>query len=291
MTWRAGLSPYNWIDYGSTLLTPSAQALTAPATNVQTYEAGVPWIAPNLSLTSGTVSLVAVFDRLRPVSCFGFLAAERIDDSLDVDFEPHLAPADTVRWRLFANADGSGTPVVDSRVAGVDIACGVDLTKGVHGWRAPWTGGAEPQGRRVEFTFRRLSVPAPPKDIARFGRIWAGPFREFETNHDWGSEIGWDDDALEHRVRVWGGEFRWIPERAAAGAASLAYLETVAQQCGSTRQVFFWPRSDRAADAFMARFPRAAQRFRRRMISNLSDNEPGLVAAWAPALQEDWLGV
>ena len=290
MTWRAGLSPVNWIDYGSTTLTPSAEALTAPASNVKTYEAGVPWIAPNLSLTAGTCSLVAVFDRPRKISCFGFLAPERVDDSLDLDFEPHFSAADVVRWRLFAAADGSGTPVVDSRVGGVDLSSGASPRLGVHGWRAPWSGGAEPEGRRVEFTYTRASVPAPPRDVARFGRIWAGPFREFETNHDWGSEVRWDLDAADHDVRKWAAEFSWIPERAAAGTAALAWLESVAQQASDKRQVFFWPRSDAPAEAFFARFTNRGA-FRRRFISAMSDAAPGLVVSWAPALQEDWLGV
>lgn len=292
MTYRAGLSPTNWIDYGSTMLEPSTEALTAKAVNLQTYEAAVAWIAPNLSLSGGSCSLVAIFDRPRKISCLGFLAPERVDDALDLDYEPHFAMTDTVRWRLFAEADGAGTPVFDSRAlnGGADFACDAAANLGVHGWRAPWTAGVEPEGRRLEFTFRRLALPPAPQDVARFGRIWAGPYREFETNNDWGAEIRWVKDALDHDVRQWAGEFSWLPERAAAGTAALGYLQTVAQQVSDTRQVFFWPRSDAPSEAFFARFINRGG-FRRRMISNLSDSLPGLIASWAPALQEDWLGV
>jgi hypothetical protein len=286
MSWRAGLSAYNWIDLGSTALTASAAALTAPVDNVKAYEAALPWIAPNLSLTSGSCSFTAVFDRPRRVSCLGFLAPERVDDSLDPDFDPLIAPGDTVRWLLSSAADAASGDIWDSTV----VACGVDPTKGVHGVLVPWPSGVEPICRRVDLTFRRIALPATPRDVARFGRIWAGPFRHFETNHDWGAEIGWEKDELDHDVRAWAGEFGFVPETAAHDSFALSELQQISQQASTTRQVFFWPRTDRPADGFFARF-QTRGKFRSRFISNMSSGSAGLVAAWAPALREDWLGI
>ena len=290
----AGLSPYNWIDQPDAVLSADTAALTGPVENVATYAAGEPWIAVNLSLSDGECNFTAIFSKGREIGCVGFLISERQDDSADVDFEPYISAGDKVRWMFSSDPepgvdDGDLWDSEDHADADGDgnLACGVDATLGVHGLLTPKTTGV----RRVDMKFTLAAVPSAPLDIARFGRIWAGPFRHFETNHDWGAETGWDKDGQNHDVRIWSAPFSAIPE-AVAAADALAYgeLYKISQQVSDDRQVFFWPRADRPAEAMFARFSTRG-RFRARFITNMSTNNPGKHFAWAPSLAEDWLGV
>lgn len=297
----AGISAYNWIDQPGesidqpgVVLTADTEALDGKVDNVTTYEAGVPWIAVNLSLSGGVCNMTAVFARPREVGCLGFLIAERRDDATNIDFEPYVAPEDRVRWRFSSDPDpavNTGDLWDSADLSGADgagrIACGVDPTLGVHGLLPPKTIGV----RRVDFQFAKDTIPAAPRDIARFGRLWAGPFRSFETNHDWGAETGWDEDELRHDVRVWAAPFNWIPDAVEnADHIAYAYLKTVSQQVSTDRQVFFWPRTDQPSEAMFMRFANRS-RFRSKFMTNMSTGAVGKVSSWSPSLKEDWLGV
>lgn len=292
MDWTAGISAYNWIDQSDAVLSSDEALLTGPVANLATYEAGVPFIAGNLSLTSGVFSVTATFGKAREVGCLGFLISERQDDAADVDFEPYVASEDLVRWKLSSDPDvGDGDLYDTADLAAADgdgrIGCDVNPRLGVHGLKTATIAGV----RRVDFEFKKVVVAAAPLDIVRLGRMWAGPYKEFETSHDWGAETGWDEDELRHMVRLWSAPFNWIPEEVAdADHIAYDYLNQVAQQVGKRKQVFFWPRSDSPSEAFFARFSNASK-FRSRFITNMSTSNMGRAFSWAPQLQEDWLGV
>lgn len=290
----AGLSPFNWIDHPDAVLTADVASLQGPVINVQTYEAGVPWIALNLAGNDDGCRMTATFGKPREVGVLGFLISERRDDAADQDFEPYVAATDLVRWQLSSDPeagvdDGDLWDSADHDDADGEgwLTCGVDPTLGVHGLLAPKTTGV----RRVDFQFKFAAPPSAPFDVARFGRIWAGPWRQFETHHDWGDETGWDEDDLRHKVRIWSGPFDWIPEEV-ANADHIAYreLKTLSQQIGKDRQVFFWPRATTPSEAFFARFV-AYSRFRSKFMTNMSTGNQGRAWATAPSLKEDWLGI
>ena len=275
ISFRAGYSMYNWLDQPGMTFLSDTEALTAPASNLATAEVGVPWIAPNLSLTGGQARVTMLLGREREIQCLGFVIPERVDDAAHIDFDPALSAADAVRWR-FSSTEEPASPgdLFDSDVdiAG-DLRTGIDETLGVHGLLLD---AAVAGVVRVDLSVTRLAFPAAPLDELRIGRAWLGPFNQFMVNHGRGAvETSWPEDELGHMVRGWRADFRAIRD------AELQRLWRVQQQVGTTRQIFWWPRADRPSSAFIARFVSTGS-FRARYNN---------AKLWSPALQEDWLGV
>ncbi len=272
---RAGYSKYNWLNQPGVVVEADTEALNAPASNVVTYEVGVPWTAINLSLSGGSATLTALLGATRPIECLGFVIPERVDDASDVDFAPTIKANDGVRWRL-SSVDDPMT-IGDVFDSDLDLPSPLDAAFepefGVHGFILP---DGPLNAARLDLTITLASVPAPPFDLFHVGRVWAGPFTRFIVNWTKGTrEWAWVEDDLEHQVRRWTAEFGTVRDSEVPG------LQRLSQQLGTRRQVFWWPKESDPSQAFIGRF-RDAGSFRHKY------NDAQL---WTPSVQEDWLGV
>lgn len=273
-TFRAGFSHYNWIDQEDVVIEADSEAVTAPASNLATYEAGVPWTAINLSLQGGAATATFKLGADRLIECLGFVVPERADDSGAVDFSPTIGAGDGVRWQISSAED----PVTVGDVFDSDIdlpaplTTAIDPSLGVHAYLTPSPFTAP----RIDLTVTLATVPATPFDLFHIGRAWAGPFTQFSVNWRAGTrEWAWVEDDLEHIVRRWQAEFGWVRD------AEIALISKIQQQLHGRKQIFWWPDATQPAEAFIARF-RDSGSFRKRYNN---------ATLWSPTLQEDWLGV
>lgn len=274
ITFRAGYSAYNWIDQPNVVIEADSESLSAPASNLATYEAGVPWTAINLSLQGGAATATFKLGADRLIECLGFVLPERADDAGAVDFTPTIAAGDGVRWRI----SSSENPITVGDVFDSDVdlpgplTTAIDPTLGVHGFLTP-TAFTAP---RVDLTVTLAATPAAPFDLFHIGRAWVGPFSQFLVNWRAGTkEWAWVEDDLGHMVRRWQAEFGWVRD------SELAEIGKIQQQLNTKKQIFWWPSSTDPAEAFIARFKDSGS-FRRRYNN---------ATLWTPTLQEDWLGV
>lgn len=272
---RAGYSHINWLNQPGVVIEADTEALNATAANVISYEIGVPWTAINLSLTGGSATLTALLGATRAIECLGFVIPERVDDASDLDFQPTIRANDGVRWRL--SSEDEPMTVGDVFDSDLDLPAPLDAAfepeLGVHGFIIP---DGPVNAARLDLTVTLASVPAAPFDLFHIGRVWAGPFTRFLVNYARGTrEWAWAEDDLEHRVR------RWTAEFGALRDSELPGLQRVAQQLGTRRQIFWWPKESDPSQAFIGRF-RDAGAFRHRYNN---------AQLWTPSLQEDWLGV
>ena len=215
------LSPYNWVDIVSPVLTPSAEVQSLPATNLLIEDVNKVWGIDTLSPGNTDFSLDIDLGADYDIGTVAFTLGWRADRPFKKLETPMMAPTDKVQITVDAAGGTIGAgAVADSGL----VDCGVAPLIGYHVFHLP----APAPGALI-----RISIDAISRATEGYwwgSRLWIGPRQDLLRGHQYGHVERVDFNNFDEPVRAPSFPLQHIRDTELAFMSEFEHLTTTKRQ-------------------------------------------------------------